>query len=200
MTQTIIHTDTFKGIQIKVLKYENESLNALDLSILTEVELELIHSFKSEKRQLEFYYARFLWKTFEINESIDYQERKPFLNDGHISISHSNRHVAVAYSPHTPIGIDLEEESPQIELIKRKFIHPTERVNSLSELCQIWTIKEAIYKWRPPSSKLSFKNDMLIQKLTSSLSQVKVLEGESVFYPEVISWQLDGQFHLSLVH
>lgn len=63
------------------------------------------------------------------------------------SLSHCNGYVAVAEAPF-PIGIDVEDPSPKIERVSRKFLSSAERsfIVSPDSMLVAWTIKEAVYK------------------------------------------------------
>ena len=157
MTYITEQIEKNKDITIKVLRYSEIEVNKLDISILTDKELILLKSFKSEKRQLEYFFARILWLSFNQKETIKYKKSgKPKLDFGYISISHSHFQVAIAFSETKAVGMDLEQESNKVQVIKSKYLHPSEAYNSIRELTKIWTIKEAIYKLYD-SKLISFK-------------------------------------------
>lgn len=78
---------------------------------------------------------------------------KPFIPghpERHISISHSGVRAAVAISG-TPVGIDLQIDTPKVERIAPKFLSGSEassiRTNSGSQGIQLaWSAKEAMFK------------------------------------------------------
>jgi phosphopantetheinyl transferase (holo-ACP synthase) len=138
---------TNNDITIKVLHYSKEGVNDLDLAMFTTVELEKFNSYGSEKRKLEFYFSRVLWLTFGHNEILKYKSTgKPILDNGFLSMSHSHEHIVIAYSKHIELGIDIEMISEKINKVKSKFLHSKDQYNSLKDLTQLWTIKEAFYK------------------------------------------------------
>lgn len=66
-----------------------------------------------------------------------------------ISVSHSRHFAAFAYGPCAALGIDIEEDRPQLERVIERILSPAEAI-----LCNIrhygrleaWTLKEALYK------------------------------------------------------
>ena len=64
---------------------------------------------KSEPKKQEF-----LWSRAALNctradlKYIEYQGKKPVLNNGHISLSHCKKGVAAAFSEQLEVGIDIE--------------------------------------------------------------------------------------------
>lgn len=138
---------TNNEVKIKVLHYSNERVNSLDLSLLNTTEIDKFNSYGSEKRKLEFYFSRVLWQTFNINETICYKSTgKPILNKGFLSMSHSHQYIVICYSNTINVGIDVEMISEKINKVKSKFLHPKDRYDSLTDLTQLWTIKEAFFK------------------------------------------------------
>lgn len=65
----------------------------------------------------------------------------------HISVSHCATHVAVAVDPCRRIGIDIENNRPQLQRTASRFVSDADRraMGSLS-LLHVWTAKEAAYK------------------------------------------------------
>lgn len=185
-----------KDVIIKVLRYKDVDISEIDLTIFNTNELSEFNSFKSVKRQLEYYYARLLWQSFEHQEFIQYKSTgKPILDNGYISISHSNQHVAIAYSSIQPVGMDLEQVSTKVEVVKSKYLHETELFSSLSDLTKIWTIKESVYKLYD-SDLLFFKVHIIITKLMPSPELNVRLEGKNVF-PKIKTIELENNFVLS---
>ena len=82
-------------------------------------------------------------------ENIKKDERgKPTHPDFNISFSHTNGLVAVAFSK-TNIGIDIEEVK-DVKLFsepQKKLLCEDEKVSGLEEATELWTKKEAIYKY-----------------------------------------------------
>lgn len=71
--------------------------------------------------------------------------------DGHISISHSKRHVGILYHPHQSCGLDLEEPTDRLQRIAERFTNAEEAAwirpsELLHDLCLVWSAKEAVFK------------------------------------------------------
>jgi len=95
--------------------------------------------------------TRLLLTEFFDGFSINYNNLgKPYLNNGwFISISHSNKFVAINLNKNSDCGIDIEKITPKIERIKHKFLNPIDlqNVTSLEQLTLYWGAKEALYKY-----------------------------------------------------
>ena len=131
----------------------------LNESKLNELQLQRLKTFKHPKRQKEFYTSRALVN--EVFENLDYQEPeegKIILDCGGLSLSHSKDYIAAAYSKEIEVGIDVQVESGKLTRIKDKFVHESEHTisNSVRELNQLWSIKEAVFK-RYSEEHLAFK-------------------------------------------
>ena len=122
---------------------------------LTNDEMNVLNSFQSQQRKLEWLSVRVL-----INEILEKAclivynaDRKPFLSDNsyNISISHSNNLTSVLVSNSQKVGIDLEFMSHKIHNISHKFINDDEVITSDSQNERLhlyihWCAKEALYK------------------------------------------------------
>jgi 4'-phosphopantetheinyl transferase EntD len=122
---------------------------------LTEEEYNVLNSFQSYQRKLEWLSVRVL-----INEILEKEclivynaDRKPFLSDNshNISISHSHNLTSVMVSSNRKVGIDLEYMSHKIHNISHKFINDDEVItpDALKERLHLyihWCAKEALYK------------------------------------------------------
>lgn len=92
---------------------------------------------------------------------------KPFIPNGpHINYSHSSSHVLWGEHPKHAIGVDIENERPQLFKLQSKFCSSEELTyldtsDPLSQLLLIWSAKESIYKAYGKKS-LDFKLHMQI--------------------------------------
>jgi len=125
-------------------------------------QLQLIESDKiefdkivSDKRKLEFLGIRTALKTVIGKEIlIQYDdEGKPHLSDKsfHISVSHSNKWIAVIVHPSKKVGIDIECPTDKIQKLYKRFLSPVEQKelsggNDIHQLLIAWSAKEALYK------------------------------------------------------
>ncbi len=185
-----------KEIVIKLLEYNsNDLLDDLHL-IFNKKELDKFNSFKSEKRKKEFYFARKLWKSFNIGEDITYApEGNPKLKHGFISISHSRNKVAIAFSEAFQIGVDIEKISEKILLVKSKFLHPEEKHEDLTSLTKVWCIKESVYKILPNQSVFFMQHIQVVE--LNEFPIVKIQLENAVFQPKVFLLKLNEDTFLS---
>ncbi|PZE16643.1 hypothetical protein DNU06_12370 [Putridiphycobacter roseus] len=122
-------------------------MHNLDMELLSETEKATCMAYGSEKRRLEFYYTRKLWREFGDGEKVKYSKSgKPIIDNGYLSISHSHNCIAIAYSAQYELGLDIEPVSEKINKVRHKFLHPKETFIDLKNLTKAWCIKEAVYK------------------------------------------------------
>ncbi len=122
------------------------------------------------------------FKGFSPDELFYNKNGAPFLkNDLKISISHSGLFVAVCLSKEK-MGIDLQTVNEKILRIVDKFTNQTEKKlmdeNNLEDMTQLWTIKEAAYKYFSVG-QLNFKSDILVSELGDE-SQLKINVSDQV--------------------
>lgn len=110
------------------------------------------NSIRLESKKLEFdRISQCLLPNWSFDDLFKDSKGKPHLRDGtHISISHSGDYAAIATAT-SPVGIDIQIQSPVLFKVREKFCHPIE----LDQLTQstdderylmIWCAKEAIFK------------------------------------------------------
>lgn len=133
------------------------------------------------KRRLEWMAARYVQREVCNDSLIKDQWGKPHLSasSGHISLAHCNNYAAAIYSAKGAVGVDVEPIKDKVQRIADKFL--TERElqligvpRSSENLIAAWSIKEAIYKWYG-KKKLSFKQNIQLQKLSLQSTQAEVL-------------------------
>ena len=109
----------------------------------------------SEKRKLEFLGIRVALKTLLGKEiRIEYNsEGKPYLSDQsyQISVSHSNKWIAIIAHPTRMVGIDIECPTDKIQKLYQRFLSVTEQKElsdgkDTEQLLLAWSAKEALYK------------------------------------------------------
>jgi len=109
----------------------------------------------SEKRKKEYLGVRLAMRSLlEKDLLICYNsEGKPFVEDQsyQISISHSNKWIAVMAHPTNLVGIDIEYPTDKIKKIYTRFLSQTEQDdlsngNDIAQLQLAWSAKEALYK------------------------------------------------------
>lgn len=108
-----------------------------------------IDNCKAPKRRIELLSVRALLKAVGINQTIHYNDSKPYLDNGYISISHSPDIAAIIYSPDNPVGIDIEKISPRIQRIATRAFSDDEIAaanGDLEKLTILWNCKECVFK------------------------------------------------------
>ena len=153
--------------QIKTLSYSHQGISSLNIDLLKDEDKVRFGKLGCEKRKAEFFFTRVLWQHFDAYQRISYNENgKPFLSNGHLSISHSKNIVAISFGKHKSVGVDVEHFNPKIKRIQRKFVSEKEakqlNIDNEQVLTTIWSIKEAIYKMMVIPG-LSFKNEMEVR-------------------------------------
>ena len=83
-------------------------------------------------------------------QHIEYQGKKPVLNNGYISLSHCKKGVAAAFSEQLEVGIDIETKRENLKRIAQKFTTEEELARFDCEphtaLQFVWGIKESLFK------------------------------------------------------
>ena len=137
---------------------------------LSEQEKQNFNAFKSKARRIQWLATRVLLKTMTNSiYKIDYSSTgKPFLKNSpiKISLSHSDKYVAILLNKKEETGIDIERIGDKIERIKHKFLNSKELSNiqeqaSLQKLHIYWAAKESLYKLYG-KKELIFKENLLI--------------------------------------
>ena len=116
---------------------------------LCDEDLSRIDGCKANKRRIELLSVRALLKAVGINQTIHYDDRKPYLDSGYISISHSADIAAIIYNSDHPVGIDFEKISPRIQRIATRAFSDLEIAaanGDLEKLTILWNCKECIFK------------------------------------------------------
>lgn len=169
------------------MNYKSCRIEDLNLNILSQQEKTRFEGFKSEKRKLEFYFTRFLWSRFSEYQEIKYDlNGRPKIENGFISISHSRKLIAIAYSPDKHIGIDIEHFNDKIARILPKFLSKAENqrfdLADQTTITTLWSIKEAMYKVLNVKG-LIFKEHLNITSL-GELNMVELIyDGKTQEYP-----------------
>jgi phosphopantetheinyl transferase len=136
---------------------------------IDELEQQLGRTYSGDARHpihiLQYLASRMALKTLVKYDDIEKDRwgKPQFVDhDGALSISHSGKWAAVMVSESKEVGVDIEELSPRITRIRKKFVRDDEEVSKdreLQDLFLIWGAKEAVYKQYGRKS-LNFKNHM----------------------------------------
>ena len=134
------------------------------------------------KKQILAVHQILKFKGFSSDELFYNKNGAPCLKNGlKISISHSDLYAAVCLSKEK-IGIDLQTLNEKILRVVDKFTNQTEKKsideNNLKDMTQLWTIKEAAYKYFSVG-QLNLKSDILVSELGDE-SQLKINVSDQV--------------------
>ena len=133
----------------KIFESEEELRSGLKISSFLKEKLDNKKSLNHRKSILAI--RQLLKKMNVSDQNQGYDDfGRPYLNDGRfISFSHSKSFACVVISD-KKIGIDIEKNQYKILNISSKFLNDSEKLflsrNSISQITQIWTAKEAVYK------------------------------------------------------
>lgn len=154
---------------------------------LSTIELDQVSSIKSKKRKIEFLATRIALKNlFDDKLELKYHESgRPFIKEAnHISISHSNNYLAIAFGEDN-IGIDIEKPQDKMLKLIPRILSETEikqfqQKPTLENACKMWGTKESVLKYIGDKN-LNFKDDIKIDK-----DSVKYFELNFKMYFETI--------------
>lgn len=116
---------------------------------LTDEDNDIIERCSANKRRIELLAVRALLKAVGIHQIIHYNDGKPYLDNGYISISHSANMAAIIYNPDFPVGIDIETVASRIRRIASRAFSETELAaaeDDLEKLTVLWNCKECVFK------------------------------------------------------
>lgn len=148
-----------RGADIIIWKIDESIEDMIHQLKLTDEELSQVLRYKSLRRQREWLATRLaLRHLLKRDVTIDHHESgAPYLigESINISISHSDRYVAVAVSEKLSIGIDIECTTRDIERVAKRFLSEFElnNINSITDsevrngaIFLHWCSKEALFK------------------------------------------------------
>lgn len=160
------------GAEISVWEVTESEDDLLRLVSIPNDELEELYLTRSEARRKEKLAVRALLNTvFEEKVYLGHHDNgSPFIqnNSIHISITHTNRFVAIITHPTEDVGIDIECLERDFSAVEKKALSEDER-EDLSDkhrnlqLAIYWCAKEAIYK-RMSQHGVDFAKQMEVDK------------------------------------
>tara|TARA_R100001015_G_C4612146_1_gene167646 strand:+ start:15 stop:671 length:657 start_codon:yes stop_codon:yes gene_type:complete len=138
---------------------------------------EYFFSMTNLNRKIEWLSIRALLLELGLDSDIIYDEHgKPHLknNGEHLSISHSQKRIAVSIHSKRAHGIDLQHITPKILRIKNKFLIERElnmlkSTDDITILTVLWSMKEALFK--------SYGKKDIFLKGNIELSEFKIEDG-----------------------
>lgn len=141
------------------------------------------NSYKSENRLKEKLAIMILLRVM-LGEDLKIEHLatgKPYLKDSHlnISISHTEKYVALLLSESERIGVDIEMISEQVTRVRKRFISEKENIDSDNELLHLmlhWSAKETVYKALNEKG-LNFREDILLDHFNPKKSGM-IMAGE----------------------
>ena len=164
------------------------------------------------KRRIELLSVRALLKAVGIHQTIHYNDRKPYLDNGYISISHSANMAAIIYNPDFPVGIDIEVVAPRIQRIATRAFSESElavATDDLEKLTVLWNCKECVFKLANDDGiefremiEVDMPSDFLFQDNFSKENPIVHYPLSIVHYPlSIIHCPLSiANYPLSIIH
>jgi phosphopantetheinyl transferase len=116
--------------------------------------------------------------------------RKPFLPDEafHFSISHCGDYAAAIVSRDHRVGIDIEIPDEKVRRISHKFVNDTERrelkPRTILDFTQIWSAKEAVFKWYGDGN-VDFKQHIQLMQCADSTKIMNCFFAKKDIYLQV---------------
>jgi len=132
--------------------------------------------FKSTKRQVEFICTRLLLKKINSKLNISYNQfGAPTINNNqNISISHSDKYVAIIISKNK-VGIDIEKISKKPLKVIQKFISKNDNIKvDKKEASLAWCVKETLFKYHMKGG-IDFKKNITIKKIDYNQKKIHAL-------------------------
>ncbi|MEM7108590.1 MAG: 4'-phosphopantetheinyl transferase superfamily protein [Bacteroidota bacterium] len=141
--------------------------------VLSPTETITLESIRSEVKKKEWLAGRIAAKELLISKGINFngllnnEYGKPILKEGtgEVSLSHSYPYVVAIHDDAEEVGIDLEQPTPKLKAISRKFLRDVELKsanNNITKLCVYWSAKEALYKIHSQRG-LIFKENLWVE-------------------------------------
>ena len=160
------------GAEISVWEVTESEEELLKIISIPNEELEELYYTKSVARRREKLAVRALLNTiFEDKVYLGHHDNgAPFIQNDftHISITHTNRFVAIITHPTEEVGIDIESTERDFSVVEKKALSEDE-IDDLQvknrnlQLAIYWCAKEAIYK-RMSQHGVDFAKQMEVDK------------------------------------
>lgn len=166
---------------------------------LTDEDNNFIERCSAPKRRIELLSVRALLKAVGIHQTIHYNDRKPYLDKGYISISHSANMAAIIYNPDFPVGIDIEVVAPRIQRIATRAFSETElaeAADDLEKLTILWNCKECVFKLANDEG-IEFREMIEVDMPSDFSFQDNFIEGKSIVHCTLKKSGITKYFSLS---
>jgi phosphopantetheinyl transferase len=199
----VLHKNILQDTAFCVLKNTESEEELLKQLVLSENDRQQWAILSLPKRRLERLACRKALSILLNNNHLDIyytSSGKPFIANIFLSFSHCRNYAAAAVSNNHPIGIDIEKISEKFQKIASRYISDKEfNMNDLSSneaLCQIWCVKEAVYKMLDRNS-IDFKQDIVVNISIRSVTvenynyiyQFYIIERKNEKYGVAVSYQ-----------
>ena len=160
------------GAEISVWEVTESEEELLKIISIPNEELEELYYTKSVQRRREKLAVRALLNTiFEDKVYLGHHDNgAPFIQNDftHISITHTNRFVAIITHPTEEVGIDIESIERDFSVVEKKALSE-EEIDDLDDekkneqLAIYWCAKEAIFK-RMSQNRVDFAEQIEVEK------------------------------------
>ena len=166
----------------------------------------VVHPQKQLQHLAAGYLLPYLYPDFPYQEVVYPAQGRPFVSGDRyfFSLTHSGNMAAAMVSASGAVGIDLEKITDRVHRVRHKFLSQEEWewVKGQGEEMQrelltlLWTVKEAVYKWRNIPGTI-FSQDILVSPiLLSGAGDIHVMVTNE---PLVVSYRRVGEFYISYV-
>lgn len=130
------------------------------------------HPYRRIQQMATRYLLNLMHLEFPFDKVASNQSGKPILitNGVHFSVSHCNNYAAAIIGSSKQVGIDVEQISPRVLKIEKKFLNLAElqllsllgEDDRLIHATLFWSIKETVFKWWG-RGQVDFINNIQIQ-------------------------------------
>ena len=146
-----------RDIQMGVWEITETEVELKNKLQLDDAERLYLDSIKVEKKRLQWLASRcvirFLLRTPEFISMKVSPSGQPLITsmERHVSITHSGHFAGAMVSSHQAVGLDLEEFSDKVMLVRHKFINDEEnkfmKPDDVMSTLVAWSAKESLFKW-----------------------------------------------------
>ncbi|MFM9022041.1 MAG: 4'-phosphopantetheinyl transferase family protein [Sediminibacterium sp.] len=166
----------------------------------------VLHLQKQLQHLAAGYLLPFLCPDFPYGELVYPEQGRPFIpgDTYFFSLTHSGNMAAAMVSECGAVGIDIEKITDRVHRVRHKFLSDEEWdwVQGRGEEVQrelltlIWTVKEAVYKWRNIPGTV-FSQDIIVSPF--ELMPTGTIEVLVVDQPVEVSYQRVEEYYISYV-
>jgi 4'-phosphopantetheinyl transferase EntD len=199
----------FNEHQLAVWNITEQLSELLATYTLNEKEKEFFNKLKLDRRKKEWLACRVLLKSLGAEGELNYaSNKKPSLEKGFVSFSHSHNWCSTVYSTSTPVGVDIEVFSDKAQRVRKKFVHESElwegtvKAVLYEEIYYtlLWSIKEAVFKRYSQIEHLEFKRGIVVstKQIDSERGEVECLvHGEQISTQLKVGYELSTSYSLA---